>query len=234
MRKGGSMETLRSKYSTDNFADGVFEFYLFINPISAHCLTCQKVLGTLLEQLPVDVSLRTIAYHNPQIVADFLKRIGFVHPSLELRNEYYDLMYQAILAYKAASMQGRKRGRQFLHLLQEHYLNSKTPIDEDLILKFAQRIHLDLEVFNEDRRASYVRQAYKDDQRIAADLKIRQTPSLVMYEHSNNRSGLLIEGPFNEKQILESTRILLPKIHSFPSEEFQQSFSSLRLIKKSQ
>ena len=94
--------------------------------------------------------------------------------------------------YKAALFQGRKRGRSFLLSLQQQLVNQNSNYTQNLGAQVAEKVHLDLEMFNEDRRSSLALKSFHDDQKMANEMGIEAPSSAVVFDTRNDDDGILI------------------------------------------
>lgn len=167
----------------------VLEVYLFVNPLGARCMRSEQNIMKLADHLTSKVSFQFVPLLNQQIVEQALPT---VHPSLAQRNDCFQTYYQAILAYKAALFQGKRKGRQFLLNLQTAVINDHQALSTDLTRSLAQTCRLDLDMFEEDCQSDLAKQAFQTDQKLAAEMKIQQPSSAVIFNCDVSEYGLLL------------------------------------------
>ncbi|KRN89074.1 hypothetical protein IV53_GL001047 [Ligilactobacillus ceti DSM 22408] len=115
---------------------------------------------------------------------------------LNLRNTLSREVYRASLDYKAALFQGQKRGRLFLLNVQDQIKNNaQYHYTEEIAQQAAIAARLDLELFNEDCNSELAIKAFKQDQKLAAEMKVTQHPSVVIFDPSNEKTAFSISGP---------------------------------------
>lgn len=183
----------------------IYELYLFVNPIGLKCYqTEQEVLRFIEDREDIKIHFRFITFHNFQTVTQYMKRLSLPANNLQLRNQMYYSIYDASLAYKAALMQGKKRGRKFLLLLQKELTSNPKEYGEELLTEVAIGSRLDVEMFFEDKASGFVKSSYEADQQIAQEMSIQSNPSLVIFDNYNQQYGVLLEDTINYELLEEA------------------------------
>ncbi|MGP4116598.1 DsbA family protein [Levilactobacillus zymae] len=167
----------------------MLEVYLFVNPFGARCMRSERNIMKLADHLDSKVSFQFVPLLNQQIVEQAL---ASVHPTLAQRNTCFKTYYQAILAYKAALFQGKRKGRNFLLDMQTAIVNQHHTFSTALTLDLAKASHLDLDMFQEDWASDLAKQAFQTDQKLAAEMKIQQASSAVIFNCDVSQYGLLL------------------------------------------
>lgn len=184
-----------------NPSQQVFELYLFVNPIGLKCLNSEQEVLRFIESLEIHegykVHFRFLTFHNFNTVTQYMKRLNMPTSDLQLRNQIYQTIYDASLAYKAALMQGKKRGRKFLMLLQKELNINLSEYSTELIKEVAKGANLDVEMFLEDKASPFVKNSYEADQKTAQEMNISNNPSLVIFDNLNQQFGVLLEDIIN-------------------------------------
>lgn len=195
------MQSNNNSYRKLNPSQHVFELYLFVNPIGLKCLNSEHEVLHFIESLELNegfkVHFRFLTFHNFSTVTQYMKRLNMPTNDLQLRNHIYETIYEASLAYKAALMQGKKRGRKFLMLLQKELNINMAEYSSDLLIEVAKGANLDVEMFLEDKASSFVKSSYDADQKIAQEMNISNNPSLVIFDNFNQQFGVLLEDVIN-------------------------------------
>lgn len=187
----------------------VFEFYLFINPLEETCFACEQEIDKLANMISAKIDIHVICQYSHTLVADLMQQMKLDKTSLSQRNHVYQLVYLASLAYKAASMQGKRRGRRFLMSMQSRIQGKLENFTDDLLLEIAHETRLDVPTFLEDLKSDYAKELLKKDQRMARDMKIINTPALIIFEHRLSEKGILLEGAFTVPNILSHLDALM-------------------------
>lgn len=180
----------------------LFEFYLFVNPIGTLCQAMENEVSKTITKIDAKTDMNIICFTPQQVVTQHMKRLNIPINDLTQRNAIFKELYLASLAFKAASLQGKRKGRQFLLRLQQWSQKENAHLNDDILEATALSVGLDLELFNSDRHSKYVQELYLRDQQIAHEMNVTQTPTLVIFEQSSNLPGYLIEGPLNCQDIL--------------------------------
>ena len=84
-------------------------------------------------------------------------------------------------------------------------------LTDEFLASLACDIGLDLALFESDRRSQYVKELYYRDQKIALEMKVQDTPSLIIFEQCSGDSGILLQGPMECQHILEQVDLLMDK-----------------------
>ena len=194
------MQSTNNEFSKLNPSQHVFELYLFVNPIGLKCLNSEnEVLHLNIPVVIVAQNVHDVVRTRTTIedVTQYMKRLNLPTNDLQLRNKIYQTIYDASLAYKAALMQGKKRGRKFLMLLQKELNVNMIEYSHELLLDVAKGANLDIEMFLEDKASSFVKSSYEADQRTAQEMNISNNPSLVIFDNFNQQFGVLLEDVIN-------------------------------------
>ena len=134
-----------------------------------------------------------------------MQRIGASEKDIELRTELSQEIHSAALDVKAAHLQGKKRGRDFLVELQETVGEQKQPYSKKLAIQLFTKVGGDLEMFLEDRQSAFVQEAFLTDQQIAHEMEITLHPSAVIYNYGSDcDAGIRIEGCETIHHILDT------------------------------
>lgn len=153
------------------------DIFLFINPLSQKSLEVEKNLLSHVNTNETHVHFISII--NLRIVNNFIK----LHPrfhGLDDKNNVFKMVYDELLAFKAAEFQGAKKARQFLMLIQEETYRSNKPLSENLILNCAYKVNLDIEMFTEDWHSDLVHEEFIKDLQFANKMNIKQTPATAV------------------------------------------------------
>jgi predicted DsbA family dithiol-disulfide isomerase len=182
----------------------LIEIYLFINPLGSICYHTEKQILDFVESGSKKIQFRFIPLVNLRTIGDLMKREGIPTTDIKKRNHLFETIFSASLDYKAAQLQGKKKGRHFLLRLQEavgcHGKAYSKKLVEELIVDTGG----DLEMFLEDRESEFVKEAFYSDQQIAREMDIVQHPSAVVYNFSYNKDfGVLVEGKAAMSDIFE-------------------------------
>lgn len=201
-----------SNYKVDYRTNGepkLFEFYLFINPLGKNCYKAELELTKAAQMINAKTDIHIISVTNPVLIERYMKQLGMPAYDIEIRNYIFNAVYQAALAYRAATLQGKKKGRLFLKSIQEsveYSLNNDIP---RLIEQAAIDCKLDMEAFESDRNSEFVKNLFKRDQQIAKEMHVEHTPSLVIFEHCEGNEGIMITDNLRAEDILKEVDTLV-------------------------
>ncbi|MBL1229779.1 DsbA family protein [Enterococcus sp. BWB1-3] len=180
----------------------MIEIYLFVNPLGSICLDIEREILTFAQAENRKIQLRLIPLVNMKTI-DFLLKVHGIHPSdIKGRNQLFETTYSAALDFKAAQLQGKKKGRHILLNLQSMITESGVGYSPDLAETLIVDAGGDLEMFKNDRKSSFVKESFQIDQQIAREMGVTQHPSTVIYNYACDRDyGVLVEGDISIQQI---------------------------------
>ncbi len=222
------MNQYRIEYRHNGVAS-YLELYLFVNPLGQSCYISEKEILKLPHLITSKIDFHILPLLNQNLIQDYMRRHQMDASNLQLRNQVYRAVYQAAIAYKAACIQGKKIGRLFLLRIQELAKSDILTLDEDHFISIAKDLQCDVETFMSDYRSDFVRQLFIKDQRIAQELQVTQSPSLVIFEFNHHEGRVLTNRPITCKQALEEIDSIVKEniIHH----QKRQSKRLLKLVK---
>ena len=173
------------------------EIYLFVNPLGGVCLEIEKEIIQLSVNDKKKIQLRFIPLLNMKTINEFLSRQHIPINDIKRRNRIFEDLYSAALDYKAAQLQGRKKGRKLLIGLQkavaEDGLAYSPELSEELLLAAGGDI---------------VKESFQTDQKVAREMGIKQHPTAVVYNYTcENDFGILVENFENMDEIKQLCRV---------------------------
>ncbi|UQS81732.1 DsbA family protein [Bombilactobacillus folatiphilus] len=171
----------------------MWEVFVFVNPIGQRCLRTEQAIIDFAKEHHINAHLKFIALNNFISIDNYLKNNHYNLRDINLRNHLTRDIYQATVYYKAATFQGNKSGRQFLIDLQ-HAINFQGQnFSVDLVKQIALDNHLDWTSLQQDVQSELTLNQCLEDQKIASELKITNTPTSVIYDYSGSKNkGLCI------------------------------------------
>lgn len=171
----------------------ILEIYLFINPCEQESYQNEKNILTFAETRSEKTKIHFIPFLNFNTVSGYIAKQNLPEKDLTIRNGLYSKMYDTCLAFTAATMQGKKKGRHFLLALQKALFNEQKKISQELVLEKAREAKLDIPMFLEDLSSDYARTLFLSDQKVAAEMQVCNSSSCVIYSESLSDFGILIE-----------------------------------------
>ncbi|WP_423189702.1 DsbA family protein [Alkalibacterium sp. f15] len=199
------------------FLNNIIEVFLFVNPLGPTCLETEKMIESFSNERDEKVKVRFIPLLNFHTIGNIVKESD--NPTLAHRNQLYTESFYASLAFQAASMQGKKKGRKFLMALQDKVNNEGKEVTKELFTQIAESIKLDIEMFEEDIQSDFSKLAFKKDQNLAQEMKIQNAPSCILYSGNNDDYGYRVDTAFT-KQLL----------HGFCDEKVQVKKASVNRL----
>ncbi len=170
----------------------MLEIHLFVNPLGSRCFRCERDVLKIDHQLNTKINYRFIPFFN---MATIQQTIEFYHldpRSLAVRQNVSNTIYRVILDYMAASFQGKKRGRQFLLMLQNALIKEDSNYNDSLVKDIASQSKLDLEMFLEDRHSNLAKKAFHQDQQFAKSLEVTKPATAVVFDSKQLQYGFLL------------------------------------------
>ncbi len=194
-----------SKYLIDYHINGhakYFDFYLFVNPLGRKCFFSEQEISRTKALISSKVDLNILCVCNEYILNDFLSRIGLTNCSLKVRNEVYHKLYHTALAIKSASLQGKQKSRHYFLCLENNLEKDMSKLTQDTLYQIAELANLDIDLFIEDYQSKLVRKLYLNDLKIAQSMTVHKTPTLVVFDSTNDLGGYKIEDNVTLKSAL--------------------------------
>ncbi|TDW02202.1 putative DsbA family dithiol-disulfide isomerase [Bacillus badius] len=137
--------------------------------------------------------------------------------------------FLASVAIKAAELQGRRAGSRFLRKLQEVlFIEKQNVSDLNVLNDCADDAGLDKAEFLNDMHSSSAAKAFQCDLKIAAEMEVDETPTLVFFNENIEEEGIKITGLYSYDiyvQIIEEMLDELPEPQQPPAlEDFLKQF----------
>ncbi|MBP1047728.1 DsbA family protein [Enterococcus sp. BWM-S5] len=172
----------------------MIEIYLFVNPLGKICLSIERDILKFAQAESKKIQLRLIPLVNMNTIKNLLKVHEISSTDITGRNKLFENTYSAALDFKAAQLQGKKKGRHILLNLQQMIAEDNIPYSTDLAEKLIVEAGGDLEMFQADRNSSFVKDSFQIDQQIAREMGVSKHPSAVIYNYACDRDfGVLVE-----------------------------------------
>ncbi|MHA8138143.1 DsbA family protein [Lactobacillaceae bacterium Scapto_B20] len=168
----------------------MLEAYLFVDPLCKECVQAEHVILKLANDLNKTFSFQFIPMLNMKMVKD---RCYLEGKRLASESKTFKVEYDTVLDYKAALFQGRKCGRKFLMGIQKELIQKNNNYSDEISFKVAEDAGLDIEMFEEDRRSTLAINAFRADQKLANEMKIKAPASAVIFNCDTFESGILMD-----------------------------------------
>ncbi|WP_080146147.1 DsbA family protein [Marinilactibacillus piezotolerans] len=177
------------------------EIFLFINPLGRKSFEAEEMIESFSKEREEKVKVRFIPLLNFRSVKKQLLDEKTNPTSVDHRNKLYTDSFNASLAFAAASMQGKKKARNFLMILQNSIMENRNVLSRNVVMESAQSAKLDLEMFEEDLNSDLAKRAFTKDQKLAQEMAVQDTPACVLFNDSDEEYGYRIDSVIS-KQLL--------------------------------
>lgn len=168
----------------------MLETYLFITPWGDECFNCEKETIRYFKYAEEKVDFKIITVLNINVVLKFIKRNQLKDANY---NELFNRMYLTSLDYKAASYQGKAKGRAFLMAMQNAIIDNNVPYSFELGSTIARQAGLDTAMFEEDRQSKMTQEDFKRDQKLAHEMGAEDIPAAVIFNLKDEECGVLMD-----------------------------------------
>ncbi|MDA1475906.1 ClpXP adapter SpxH family protein [Bacillus changyiensis] len=182
------------------------EIYMFIDPLSAECWALEPAIKKLKIRYGRFFTLRIITACSLSALNFQKRKKHRIKHYWGKTNRWSNIScdqtnsapYLTSLALKAAELQGRTAGVQFLRNLQESlFLNKQDITDEKVLFHIAERTQLDLAEFKKDLYSQSAVKALQCDLKIAAEMEVTSVPTLTFFNSLHEKEGLKVTGHYS-------------------------------------
>ena len=183
----------------------LIEIFLFVDPLGKRCNNVRKIISSFKTERPERIKIRVIPMVNFSKVYRHTRRqsISLDSSIVDQNNQFSNNTYQACLAFHASAMQGKKMAHKFLEVLQEQVVEEGLPYTDELMYSIVKNIGLDVEMFTEDYKSELTEKIYKKNLNIAAEMKVKSTPSCVIFKDDDEEEAIRLNKEI-EKEILHT------------------------------
>ena len=157
----------------------MLELYLFINPLGSTCYHAEQNILKLVELSKSKIKFKFVPLLNINSISSIMSSYGIDACDLKKRNQISQVLFRSAIDYKAAMFQGTKRGRKFLMTIQQEIHENHRDYTHEMFLA--------------DRQSDLAVKCFKQDQKLAADLKVQTHPTLVVYNLAGYDCGFSIK-----------------------------------------
>lgn len=173
----------------------MLDMYLFINPLGSTCYHTEQNILKLGDSLNEKINFNFVSLMNFKTINDVMCRMNIPLNNVDIRNRLSENIYHSSIDFKAASFQGKKKGRNFLLNVQQLVVNDQKDYNFETIKLAAQKSGLDWDIFEQDRHSKLAIEAFKQDQELATEMNVTEHPTIVVYDCSaNNNSAYSFSG----------------------------------------
>jgi predicted DsbA family dithiol-disulfide isomerase len=168
----------------------MLETYLFITPWGDECFNCEKETIRYFKYAEEKVDFKIVTVLNMNIVLKYIKRNHIKDADY---NDLFNRMYLTCLDYKAATYQGKAKGRAFRLALQHAIIDNNVPYSPELSSIIAKQVGLDAVMFEEDRQSKMTQEDFKRDQKLAHEMGAEDIPAAVIFNLKDEDCGVLMD-----------------------------------------
>lgn len=172
----------------------MIEIYLFVNPLDESSLKSEKKFLEIIKHEKEKIHFKVIPLLNPRVLQNYILRQNLPIHDLDNRNKLFNSIYSACLDYKAAQLQGKRLGREFLIELQTRVGCQKQTYSKYLVRSILNDLGADMSLFLNDRSSNLIIDFFKLDQQVANEMGIEDFSDAVIFNYNCERDfGVLIE-----------------------------------------
>jgi predicted DsbA family dithiol-disulfide isomerase len=172
----------------------MIEIYLFVNPLGDVCLDIEKKILNFVKAENKKIQFRFIPLLNMKTINNLMERKNISKYDIDRRNQLFEDIYSASLDYKAAQLQGKKKGRSLLIGLQNAVACEGRRYSPQLAEELLIEAGGDIDMYRTDRQSAFVKESFQTDQQIAREMGIEKHPTAVVYNYACERDfGVLVE-----------------------------------------
>ena len=131
----------------------MLDMYLFINPLGSTCYHTEQNILKLGDSLNEKINFNFVPLMNFKTINDVMCRMNIPLNNVDIRNRLSENIYHSSIDFKAASFQGKKKGRNFLLNVQQLVVNDQKDYNFETIKLAAQKSGLDWDIFEQDRHS---------------------------------------------------------------------------------
>lgn len=208
---------------TYNLINKPIEIYAFIDPFCPNSWSLEGYLKKLIVEYGSYFKLRAITSGNlysinPKVPkrSQSEKRKNTDKFSVKSNdseaNDQISSMWEALLALKAAELQGRRMGLRFLRKMQEYYFLNKEDIsNHDVLIEIAEGIKIDIAEFKKDLNSKVAKRALQRDLNLAYEMEIDVTPAIVFFNLTDDEDGIKVAGLYDYEVYVDALFEVLKK-----------------------
>ncbi|GIO22534.1 ClpXP adapter SpxH family protein [Oceanobacillus sp. J11TS1] len=215
-----SSNQIDTSFNYMQYVQKPIEMYVFIDPLCSECWALEPYLKKLYVEYGrfftiTHVISGQLTALNPNSLNKTKQSKQSGLSSFTLNHENLDYPWVPALAIKAAELQGKKAGKQFIRKIQETlFFNKQNICNEDVLIQCASDAALDVEEFQKDLFCDTSKRALQCDLKLAREMEVDYTPTIVLFNHEVEDEGVKLSGlypydiyEFVLKEILQRTPI---------------------------
>ncbi|WP_416151242.1 ClpXP adapter SpxH family protein [Salipaludibacillus sp. HK11] len=194
------------------------EIYVFIDPLCPECWSLEPIIKKLLMEYSNYFTITTFIGNEIRTLNSIR---GKKHKSLvqEMAQSYNETAcrtgmpcdgdvwlenimttpYSAILAIKAAELQGKAIGSKYLRRVREAlFLHKLNIAKEEVLMSCARKVSgMDVQEFSKDLHSEVATKSLQDDAKTTSEMDVESLPTLVFFNDDVNEPGLKVQGLYS-------------------------------------
>jgi predicted DsbA family dithiol-disulfide isomerase len=176
------------------------------------------------------IYFRFVPFVSLRAIRDTLHKRGKRRFSIEQLNLLFETSYSATLDAKAAQLQGRRKGREFIKSLQNEVAIKNNEYSNEIATEIAKKIKLNMDDFLTDRQTDTMKRSFVSTQQMAVDMGIQTYPSAVVFDYGSDEDGLLFENDILENIMNFQKRNFNKGSHDLPKNSWQHEGPNLKKL----
>ncbi|MFZ3577920.1 ClpXP adapter SpxH family protein [Virgibacillus sp. DJP39] len=232
-----------AKSGFTDFVQKPLEIYVFVDPLCPECWSLEPYIKKLSIEYGRYFTIRPIIsghlntlnkdkFDKPKRLKDIwdktAKRTGMSCDGDLWIDNPVTSPWIASLAIKAAELQGKKAGKQFLRKTQESlFLKKRNISDEDVLIDIAKEVNLDLQEFKNDLHSPSAKKAFQCDLKLTNEMEVDYIPTIVFFNQVVEVQGIKISGLYPYEIYVRVLKQMLdkdPELAETPALEDFMSF----------
>ncbi|MHA6251706.1 ClpXP adapter SpxH family protein [Oceanobacillus sp. CAU 1775] len=180
-----------------NYVKKPVEIYVFIDPFSEVCWSLQTFLKKLTMEYGRFFTFRTIVSNPLTVLENEKLNNKSALEAIAENSATYDIdePWLTSLAIKAAELQGKRAGKNFLNRIQESlFLEKKNISNLDTLLECASEANIDMQEFEKDIFSTSAKRAYECDMRLTNEMNVDYFPTIVFFNQMVEEHGIKVSG----------------------------------------
>ncbi|ADU31149.1 ClpXP adapter SpxH family protein [Evansella cellulosilytica] len=194
------------------------EIYMFIDPLCPECWALEPIVKKLQMEYSPYFTLRTLLANELKSLnqpagskkAAHIRELARSYDETATRtgmpcdgDVWYEATpttpYLAILAIKAAELQGKAIGSKFLRRLREAlFLHKQNIACEEVLIECANKVKgLDVNEFKQDLHSKTSSKAFQNDVCTTKEMEVTAVPTLVFFNDNVDEPGLNVPGLYD-------------------------------------
>ncbi|MFA9555803.1 ClpXP adapter SpxH family protein [Evansella sp. AB-rgal1] len=194
------------------------EIYMFIDPLCPECWALEPIIKKLQMDYSPYFTLRTLLGNELKSLNQpcgskkeaHLKQLAKMFNETASRtgmpcdgDVWYEnnptTPYSAIIAIKAAELQGKAIGSKYLRRLRESlFVHKQNIAEENVLIECAKKVNgMDIKEFQKDLHSQSAMKAFKSDVNTTKEMDVTTVPTLVFFSDDVDEPGLKVSGLYD-------------------------------------